>query len=96
VVRGPVVLARDSRVGGDVDEVASLPADAEGRVTLKPAASRPDSVWMAFTAPFDQGLHDAKGELFLTDYSSAGNAWNESNRFRVWLPQILDPSRGLG
>jgi len=51
---------------------------------------------MAFTTSFEQGLHDAKGELLFTDYSSAGNAWNETNRFRVWLPQILDPSRNGG
>jgi DUF1680 family protein len=105
VVRGPVVLARDSRFGGgdpstssgqEVDEVASLRADAEGHVALASAPNKPDSVWMAFSTPFEQGLHDAKGELHFTDYSSAGNAWNEANRFRVWLPQILDPSRREG
>jgi hypothetical protein len=105
LARGPVLLARDSRVGaGDpstspgqaVDEVASLRADADGYVTLEPVPARPDSIWMAFSAPFDQGLHDAKGELVFTDYSSAGNAWSETNRFRVWLPQILDPSRNGG
>jgi DUF1680 family protein len=105
VMRGPVVLARDSRSGGGdpstgsgqaVDEVASLRADAGGHVALEPAAARPDSVWMAYSASFDQGLHDAKGELFFTDYASAGSAWNETNRFRVWLPQILDPSRTGG
>jgi DUF1680 family protein len=94
VVRGPVLLARDSRSGsGDVDEVASLRAGSDGRVELKPVANRPDSAWMAFSAQYEQGLHDAKGELLLSDYSSAGNAWDETNRFRVWLPQILDPSR---
>jgi hypothetical protein len=101
VVRGPVVLARDSRLAGGaapgsgqaVDEVASLRADADGHVTLEPAPSKPDPVWMAFRTPFEHGLHDAQGELFFTDYASSGNAWSESNRFRVWLPQILDPSR---
>jgi hypothetical protein len=76
-----------------VDEVASLRVDASGHVELKPTPDRPDSVWMAFSTPFEQGLHDAKGELVFTDYSSAGNAWSETNRFRVWLPQIFDPSR---
>jgi DUF1680 family protein len=105
VVRGPVVLARDSRLGGAqsptssgqaVDEVASLRADAGGHVALQLAPSKPDAVWMAFSTPFEQGLHDAKGELLFTDYGSAGNAWSETNRFRVWLPQILDPSRSGG
>jgi uncharacterized protein len=79
--------------GQAVDEVASVPTDAAGRVELKAASSKPDSVWMAFSAPFEQGLHDAKGELVFMDYSSAGNGWAEKDRFRVWLPQILDPSR---
>jgi hypothetical protein len=34
--------------------------------------------------------------MLFTDYSSAGNAWNEANRFRVWMPQIFDPSRSGG
>ena len=102
VVRGPVVLARDSRLGSggaasgsaqDVDEVASLRADAGGHVALDPVPARLESVWMAFRTPFEHGLHDAQGELFFTDHASAGNTWSETNRFRVWLPQILDPSR---
>jgi hypothetical protein len=94
VVRGPVVLARDSRLGGgDVDEVASLRADPDGRLPLQPAAARMESVWMAFSAPFRRGLHDAKGETVFADYSSAGNQWGEGSRFRVWLPEIFDPSR---
>ena len=93
VVRGPVVLARDSRLGGgEVDEVASLRVDAGGRVAFHPVAPRPESVWMAFTAPFERGLHDATGQLVFTDYSSAGSAWGEASRFRVWMPQMLDPS----
>ena len=71
-------------------------ADADGRVVLQPLPSQPDDLWMAFSTPFEQGLHDAKGELVFTDYGSAGNMWNEANRFRVWLPQILDPSRAGG
>jgi DUF1680 family protein len=94
VVRGPVVLARDSRLGsGDVDEVASLRADAGGRMDLQPVAAWPESAWIAFSAPFERGLHDATGELVFTDYSSAGNAWDGGSRFRVWMPQMLDPSR---
>ena len=97
IVRGPVVLARDSRLdAGAIDEVASVRADADGHVALEPAPSRPDHAWMAFSAPFDQGVHDVKGELLFTDYASAGNGWDETSRFRVWMPQIFDPSRTRG
>jgi hypothetical protein len=94
VMRGPVVMARDSRLGGgDVDDVASLSADAGGYIALQPATARSESVWMAFTAQFDQALHDAKGELVSIDYSSVGDGWDEKSRFRVRMPQMLDPSR---
>jgi hypothetical protein len=73
--------------------VVTPTGDAAGTVALEPVAERPDGVWMAFRAPFERGLHDAAGELVLTDYASAGNTWSEASRFRVWLPQILDPSR---
>jgi hypothetical protein len=62
-------------------------------VSLQPVAARTESVWMEFRAPFERGLHDATGELVFTDYSSAGSAWDEASRFRVWMPQIFDPSR---
>ena len=47
---------------------------------MRDTAVRPESVWIAFSAPFEQGLHDAKGELVFADYSSAGNGWNGASR----------------
>ena len=76
-----------------MDEVASVKSDVDGRVAREPVPTVPEFAWMAFRAPFEQGLHDATGELVFTDYGSAGTMWKETNRFRVWLPQILDPSR---
>ena len=58
--------------------MASVVADAGGHVTLEPAPSAPELAWMAFSTPFERGLHDASGKLVFIDYSSAGNAWNAS------------------
>jgi hypothetical protein len=92
VVRGPVVLARDSRLSpDDVDEPALPQHDGARVVPLAPAPATDERIWMQFRVPFSGGAHDRKGELALCDYASAGNAWDAKNRFRVWLRQELDP-----
>jgi hypothetical protein len=78
--RGPVVLSLDNRL---------TPA-AAGRVMLdrnpelkpNPVAAKKIGAWMAFDV----------GALTFCDYASAGNAFNEQNIFRTWLPQPLDLS----
>ena len=80
IVRGPIVLARDRRLGeGDVDGVVSVVATDAGYVEMEPVEA---DAWMAFRAPLN-----TNGHLTLCDYASAGNTWDERSRFRVWLPQ---------
>lgn len=95
IVRGPIVLARDSRIDlGDVDEVASPLSDENGFVELEPVRTGiPDDIWMAFRTRFDDGEHDEQGDLILCDYVSAGNTWDKNSRYRVWIPERFDPSR---
>ena len=57
---------------------------------------------MAFEAPFRVRPSHFFGHyttnLVLCDFASAGNAWSETNLYRVWLPQPLDlsdPLRGV-
>jgi len=86
VMREPMLLARDSRLSDDdVDEPLTLKGD------LVPAAASDAKIWMQFRMPYQAGTHDKKGEVALCDYASAGNAWHDKNRFRVWLPQVFDP-----
>ena len=93
VVRGPVVLARDSRFGdGYVDETLTI-SSKDGYVELKPV-SKPDFAWMAFSVDAVQGT-DMEGNgkpvpVKLCDFGSAGNTWSKSDRYRVWLPQTLN------
>jgi DUF1680 family protein len=72
VVRGPVALARDERLGGNIDEPVSL-----GAGDLKQVAA-PGGIETAFEA--------AGGKTRLCDYASAGNTWDARSRYRVWMP----------
>lgn len=94
VERGPIVLARDSRLGdGFVDE-SLLFNTPRGRLSLKPVAA-PEGVWMAFEAPALAGTYaerpdEMRGVRFC-DFGSAGNTWDQRERYRVWLPKTLNP-----
>lgn len=93
VTRGPVVLARDSRLGGpDLGTVNRPIFDKEGYIGLKPAAVKSnDEYWMVFTALFVPESYAEGGAkpipINLVDYSSAGNG-KEKSTFQVWLPQL--------
>ncbi len=90
--RGPVVLARDSRFGdGFVDECLTIP-NKDGVVDLTPVEA-PAPMWMAFTLPIVRGYYQNmsldRREIHLCDFASAGNTWDESMRYRTWLPLII-------
>lgn len=94
IVRGPVVLSRDARFAGPDMEALLTPGDREETIALDPV--RESGVWMAFKAPmmpesYKEGGAKAVPVVFC-DYASAGNN-PEHSLFRVWLPQLLDPSR---
>jgi DUF1680 family protein len=72
VVRGPVALARDVRLGGSIDEPVSL-----GAGELKTVAA-PQGIETAFAAD--------GGKVRLCDFASAGNTWDSRSRYRIWMP----------
>lgn len=94
IMRGPVVLARDSRFSdGFVDESAII-QKKDGYVKLTPSESKSGEIWMAFTAPMIVGtdLEGAGGkprEIHLCDFASAGNTWTDDNRYKVWIKKTL-------
>lgn len=79
IMRGPVVLARDSRFD-------------DGFVELTPANG--NFAWMNFTVPMTMGtdLEGKEGvkQIRLCDFASAGNTWDKSVRYKVWLPKTLN------
>ncbi len=71
--RGPLVLARDQRLGGDIQ----APVMITGNKIAAAAVTAPE----AFLAVFDiVGIR-------VCDYASAGSTWDrQTSDFRVWLP----------
>jgi DUF1680 family protein len=95
ILRGPVLLARDSRFSdGDVDETAVV-VHQDQYVELLPAENKTGNMWMCFTASLIPGT-DLEGEyaqprpVHFCDFSSAGNTWDHNARYKVWIPQTLD------
>ena len=93
IVRGPIVLARDSRFnGGDIDEVVNIPNN-NGIVDVKPSAA-PGWAWMSFKIPVILGVdyidYGKPVEVDFCDFASAGNSWKHGERYRVWLPEAYD------
>jgi DUF1680 family protein len=96
IVRGPIVLTRDARLGSPhVDESVKPMIDRDGFVNLEPAGVNQDGIWMKYKCSFMVESHK-EGEnkpvaIMLCDYASAGNTLDEHSWFRVWLPQSVDP-----
>ena len=98
IVRGPLVLARDSRFNdGFVDEGVVIQTASDGSVELTPVVGD-GFAWMAFTAPMFVGTdlenNGKPRQIHLCDFASAGNTWDKSVRYRVWLPKTLNVMRG--
>ena len=93
IVRGPLVVARDSRFNdGFIDETAVV-VSKDGYVELTPVEA-PEFAWMTFTAPLILGTdlegNSAVRPVHFCDFASAGNTWDKSQRYRVWLPRTLN------
>jgi DUF1680 family protein len=77
IARGPLVLARDIRLGRDeIDDPVTGFGD-DGNFIPLDAVAPPPGIAMAFTA----------GQVRLCDYASAGNTWSPDSRYRVWMPE---------
>jgi len=98
IMRGPIVLARDARLGTPpVDETIKPIVNKEGFINLEPAGTNQDGIWMKYKGDFMVESHQEGAnkpvEIILCDYSSAGNTLDEQSWFRVWLPQSFDPRK---
>ena len=95
IMRGPILLARDSRVGGPdlLTTVAPL-ADKSGYIVLEEVANKNTELWMQFKATFiPEGYKEENPvpvKIDLCDYASAGNGTVHSI-YKVWMPQLYNP-----
>jgi DUF1680 family protein len=79
LVRGPIVLARDKRLGDNIHQPVKIEADRDGFVTLTPMEATLGQ--MAFQVPLQGG-----GSFPVIDYASAGRTWDASSELSAWLP----------
>ncbi|MBQ2707693.1 MAG: glycoside hydrolase family 127 protein [Clostridia bacterium] len=80
--RGPLVLARDARLGdGDVCDPVNIKYDADGVVEVTPSATAGFDTVVEFDVPLVHG-----GSFKAIDYSSAGKTWREDSKYGCWLP----------
>ena len=74
--RGPLVLARDARLGEDVDAPVRL-----GEESPQLAAPVPFATQLVVSVPLEGG-----GVMRLIDYASAGKTWDSQSRMAAWIP----------
>ena len=96
ITRGPLVLARDMRLGlPDTDEPLTPVLTKDGYVDLQPVENTAANYWFSAKASFIAESHAEGGpksiQVVLCDYASAGNTFDPASRFRVWIPQLVDP-----
>jgi DUF1680 family protein len=83
--RGPIVLARDKRLGDAIDEPVRIETTGDEYVALTPmVATIP--CWMQFSVP------TAENNSFpVVDYASAGATWDAASAYCTWMPTAKPP-----
>ena len=98
--RGPVLLARDSRLdsGDQMEPFRGGIRDGQAMPGFSAVRSPTDGVWMAFNAVLDIGSHSENPEwsypeaAVFCEYASAGNTWDRDNYYRTWFPIEWGPT----
>ncbi len=84
IERGPLVLARDARLGEDVGIPVDIKLDDKGRAELA------NSDKAGFETQIEYKVFQNSGSPFtVIDYASAGKTHDESSRYACWLPTKL-------
>ena len=79
--RGPVILARDARLGENVDAPVNIKYDLDGVVAAEPSDSARFEKIVEFKIPQVDGSF-----ITVVDYGSAGKTWDENSRVACWMP----------
>ena len=103
-VRGPILLARDARLGGNIGECLECGNGSSGsRAPSFPFhAVRSDcaDIWIRLVGILPSGVHSESVRdrwpeaVGFCDFASAGNTWDSRSAYRVWLPIVrIEPRR---
>ena len=80
LLRGPIVLAQENRLGYSVDDPVEIAADPDGFVNVRRSNAAPYPHMVEVAVPL------ADGRLMpVTDYASAGKTWTEESRMAAWI-----------
>lgn len=79
--RGPIMLARDSRLGIDADEAVSLDTSSD---TVNAEVIDKNNIPYDCTVAVSVKLKDGK-DLVLTDYASAGRLYSKESALAAWM-----------
>jgi DUF1680 family protein len=82
LMRGPIVLARDKRLGGNIHEKVNIQSDGEGYVEVRPLDPTIPAL-MQFAVPIAGG-----GSFPVIDFATSGNTWDEQSERVTWIPLI--------
>ncbi len=79
--RGPLALARDARLPGNIESIVDFAPDSEGFVPCKVSDKADFDHFYCFEAVQANG-----SGIIMVDYASAGRTWDEGSMTTVWMP----------
>ena len=78
--KGPVVLARDARLGEKIDSIVDIAEDEYGFVQAIPSSTATFETNMEYKIPMKDGTY-----ITVIDYSSAGKTWTAESVMTAWM-----------
>jgi len=79
--RGPIVMARDARLGQPVDGAVKPCLEADGSVRTEAWGPAPFKSLISLAVCLADG-----GTMPMVDYASAGKTWQEDSKMCAWFP----------
>lgn len=82
LLRGPITLAQDSRIGYSVDDPIGVKVDRKGFVKIK----LPEKDTVSFDHIVEAQIPLKNGKyMTVIDYASAGKLWSEESKIAAWM-----------
>ena len=82
IQRGPLMLARENRLGRPVDIPVSIKISAEDKVNVRVL----ETGAAPYPCMFAGQVETEDGDFFtVTDYASAGKTWTDESKMAVWM-----------
>lgn len=82
--KGPLVFARDARLGEKIDSVVDIVCDENGNVPEISSSSADFPTMAEYKIPMRDGSF-----ITVVDYQSAGKTWDENSLMTMWMPTKL-------